>query len=293
MQKSSAETPTLEMSSRVRPSARAPLSAAGGGKKGARWAALVEESSDSEEERLTPDSRTAVLAEACVAAVVEVPAPTLRSLVEDPLYIAMSRGDVLWGDICMSEFGAVEVAAPAPVVPRAVREPVGEDVFWAQPWADRLEYNGGEHYDTRPLSDEEWADCMTWLYANGWYVWTEGRNGFSATPDTLPPRVWIPPRSAAPCCGAKKEKAVAPLSAPGSDSGRRRAAPRPIFCNGGEKCKEGCPYVHGDTIPVLNALCQFGDACGKRVVGVGATPCCRLHPDEGEWNASMVRHRPT
>jgi hypothetical protein len=274
------------MSSRVRSSGRFPVSAAGGGKKGARWAALVEESSDSEEE-------VAV----CVAAVVEVApvaAPTLRSLVEDPLYIAMSRGDVLWGDICMSEFGAVEVAAPAPVVPRTVREPVGEDVFWAQPWADRLEYNGGEHFDTTPLSDEEWADCMTWLYANGWYVWTEGRHGFSAVPDTLPPRVWIPPRSAAaaPCCShAKKE--VAPLSAPGSDVGRRRAPPRPIFCNGGEKCKEGCPYVHGDTIPVLNVLCQFGDACSKRVAAVGGTPCCRLHPDEGAWNASMVRRRPT
>jgi hypothetical protein len=284
----------------VRSSGRFPVSAAGGGKKGARWAALVEESSDSEEE-------------ACVAAVVEVEepvaAPTLRSLVgrltpdslaaalaEDPLYIAMSRGDVLWGDICMSEFGAVEVAeAPAPVVPRALpREPVSEDVFWAQPWADRLEMNGGDHYDTRTLSDEEWADCMTWLYANGWYIWEEGRQGFSAVPDTLPPRVWIPPRpaAAAPCCGGHK-KEVAPLSAPGSDTGRRRAAPRPIFCGGGERCKEGCPYVHGDTIPVINALCQFGDACSKRAAAVGGTPCCRLHPDEGEWNASMVRHRPT
>jgi hypothetical protein len=274
----------MSVRSSVRTQSAATLAAGGArsGKKGARWAALVEESSDSEVE---------VEVE---VKMVETPvaAPTLRSLVEDPLYIAMSRGDVLWGDICMSEFGAVEVAAPAPVRAAPVRQEVSEDVFWAQPWADRLEMNGGDHYDTRTLSDEEWADCMTWLYANGWYVWEEGRQGFSAVPDTLPPRVWIPPR-AAPCCGAKKEKAVVPLSAPGSDTGRRRAAPRPIFCNGGEKCKEGCPYVHGDTIPVLNALCQFGDACGKRVVGVGATPCCRLHPDEGEWNASMVRHRPT
>jgi hypothetical protein len=257
----------------VRSSGRTPL-VAGGGKKGARWAALVEESSDSEGEEVAE-------------------APVLRSLTDDPLYAAMSRGDVLWGDLCMREDGWVpELLGPR--APVAVVEPVGEDEFWTQPWADRLEMNGGDHYDTRTLSDEEWTDCMTWLYANGWYVWAEGRQGFSASPDTLPPRVWIPPRRevAAPCCGhAKKERA--PLSAPGSDAGRRRAAPRPIFCNGGEKCKEGCPYIHGDTIPVLNALCQFGDACGKRVVGLGATPCCRIHPDEGAWDASMVRCRPT
>ena len=289
MRKSSAETKLLEMSKMsVRSSGRFPVSAAGGGKKGARWAALVEESSDSEEEvveRLTPDSRTAVLAEPV----------TIRSLVEDPLYIAMSRGDVLWGDLCMREEGWVpEPLGPprAPVVAVEVDIEAAENAFWGQPWADRLEMNGGDHYDTRALSDEEWADCMTWLYANGWYIWAEGRQGFSAVPDTLPPRVWIPPRAAAaPCCGHKKE--VAPLSAPGSDAGRRRAAPRPIFCGGGEKCKEGCPYVHGDTIPVINALCQFGDACSKRVAAVGGTPCCRLHPDEGAWNASMVRRRPT
>ena len=272
----------------VRSSGRTPL-VAGGGKKGARWAALVEESSDSEGEV------TVVAVEAVTEPQADVEAPVLRSLMDDPLYAAMSRGDVLWGDLCMREEGWV----PEPMGPRApvapVVEPVGEDEFWSQPWADRLEMNGGDHYDTAGLSDEEWADCMTWLYANGWYVWTEGRQGFSASPDTLPPRVWIPPRAAAaaapPCCHHKKEKA--PLSAPGSDAGRRRAAPRPIFCNGGEKCKEGCPYVHGDTIPVLNALCQFGDACGKRIVSVGGTPCCRIHPDEGAWDASMVRNRPT
>jgi len=229
-------------------------------------------------ERLSPESRIAILA-------------------EDPLYIAMSRGDVLWGDLCLREAPWDEV----PSVYESVYAPVlvTEDVFWAQPWAVRLEMNGGEHYDTTALSDAEWSDCMTWLYANGWYVWAEGRQGFAAVPDTLPPRVWIPPRAAmdesSSCCGghSKKEKPVVPLSAPGSDTGRRRAAPRPIFCGGGERCKEGCPYVHGDTIPVLDVLCQFGDACSKRTVGVGATPCCRLHPDEGPWNASMVRHRPT
>lgn len=262
----------------VRSSGRAPL-VAGGGKKGVRWATLVEESDEE------------VAAEP-VAAVVEEEPPVLRSLTEDPLYIAMSRGDVLWGDLCMKEEGWV----PEPLAPRApvaavmeVGVDAAENAFWGQPWAERLEMNGGDHYDTRALSDEEWADCMTWLYANGWYIWAEGRSGISAVPDTLPPRVWIPPREA--CC--KKEKVVAPLSAPGSDAGRRRAAPRPIFCNGGEKCKEGCPYVHGATIPVQNSICQFGDACGKRVVALGGTPCSRLHPDEGEWKADMVRHRPT
>jgi hypothetical protein len=43
---------------------------------------------------------------------------------------------------------------------------------------------------------------------------------------------------------------------------------------------------------VQNALCNFGDACGKRLVGAGLTPCTRLHPDEGAWDACMVRRRP-
>jgi len=221
----------------VRSSGRAPLTA-GGGKKGVRWATLVEESDEE------------------VDVVVVEPKPiVLRSLVNDPLYVAMSRGDVLWGDLCMDDAAAV-VAAAAPVPVPVRQEPVPEDVFWGQPWAERLEMNGGDNYDARPLSDAEWAACMTWLYANGWYVWAEGRTGFSAIPDTLPPRVWVPPQRPA-CCGAHAKKEAVPMSAPGSDAGRRRAAPRPIFCNGGEKCKEGCPYVHGDTIPVQNAPCQF------------------------------------
>ena len=272
----------------VRSSVRTPLVAtlaAGGarsGKKGARWAALVESESEGEGE---------------VAVVEEEAAPVLRSLLDDPLYAAMSRGDVLWGDLCMRAEGWVpelrEAPAPAPAVVE-VDTDAAQNALWGQSWAERLEMNGGDHYDTSPLTDEEYADCMTWLYANGWYIWAEGRTGFSATPDSLPPRVWIPPHAAqkaAGCChGHKKE--VVPLSAPGSDAGRRRAAPRPIFCDGGAKSKEGCPYVHADTIPVQNAPCQFGDACSKRIAALGATPCTRLHPDEGEWNASMVRHRP-
>lgn len=271
------------MSSRVRSSGRKAPLVAGGGKKGVRWASLVEESSDSEVE---------------VVPVVQTEPRPLPSLADDPLFIAMSQEGVLWGDVCLGEeelkrnVEAFRALGPAVLVKK---EPVTEEVLWGQPWAARLEMHGGADYDTSRLTDAEWADCMTWLYANGWYIWAEGRQGFSAVPDTLPPRVWIPPRpTAAPCCQHKKEKAApGPLSAPGADTGRRRAPVRPIFCNGGDKCTEGCPYVHGDTIPVLNSLCQFGDSCSKRVVGVGATPCCRLHPDEGPWNASMVRRRPT
>ena len=277
------------MSSRVRSSGRtqsAATLAAGGarsGKKGIRWASLVEESSESEVE-VTPVVQTG-------------PRP-LPSLADDPLFIAMSQEGVLWGDVCLGEEELkrnVEAFRALGPVALAKKEPVPEEAIWAEPWAARLEMNGGADYDTSCLTDADWAVCMTWLYANGWYIWAESRQGFSAVPDTLPPRVWVPPRpaAAASCCQHKKEKvAPGPLSAPGTDTGRRRAPVRPIFCNGGDKCTEGCPYVHGDTIPVLNSLCQFGDSCSKRVVALGATPCCRLHPDEGPWNASMVRHRP-
>jgi hypothetical protein len=206
----------------------------------------------------------------------------------DPIYQALKRGDILWGDLFVEP-------APAPVpvpdgfqvagrrrAPAAAATPAPETTpmdLYCQPFASRLEQHTGSVYDTSEMSDRDWAACMTWLYANGWSVHGESRAGFQADPDTLPPRVWVSPAPPAPLCAA------------GSDTGRRRAAPRPIFCSGGPKCTDGCPYVHGDSIPVLNMPCQFGCGCGKRVVGVGATPCIRLHPDE-EWTPTMVRNRP-
>lgn len=205
----------------------------------------------------------------------------------DPIFQAMARGEILWGDLFVAP---PPPPAPAgfqvaglrrlPPVAKSAAAPAEPLDLYRQPFSTHLEQHMASVYDTSAMSDRDWEACMTWLYANGWNVSAETRQGFQAEPDTLPPRVWVAPAPQAPLCAA------------GSDSGRRRAAPRPIFCSGGPKCTEGCPYVHGDTIPVMREPCQFGCACGKRVVGVGSTPCIRLHPDE-EWTPTLVRHRPT
>lgn len=213
----------------------------------------------------------------------------------DPIFQALKRGDILWGDLFVAPppapppagFTPVGLRRFAPVARPAAAPAADADAeptttvldLLRQPFADRLEMHTASIYDTRDMSDRDWAACMTWLYANGWNVKGENRQGFQAEPDTLPPRVWVAPAAPAPLCAA------------GSDTGRRRAAPRPLFCSGGPKCTDGCPYVHGDTIPVLKEPCQFGCSCSKRSVAVGMTPCIRLHPDE-EWTPTLVRTRP-
>lgn len=69
------------------------------------------------------------------------------------------------------------------------------------------------------------------------------------------------------------------LSKPGTDIGMRDGAPVPRFCNLGTKCpKPGCRYVHGDTIPRINATCRFDGNCR----GEKRACCLHMHPSEGE-----------
>ena len=268
-------TTTIKMSAAVFP------------QRAARWAALYNEE---EAEAVTPPT----LAEICAA---------------DPVFQALQRGDLLWGDILLdqqpaADFSTVSKNGRARRCVRFVDEPpsaitaaladaataaAAEAALWAQPFAANLEARGGNWLDLTGLREADYEALMTWLYGNGWTLSAESRTAVYALPSDEPPRVWVPPsRFVAAAAAAAK-----PLSAPGTDAGRRRAAPRPIFCRAAGACQEpGCAYVHGDTIPVQNALCQFGDACSKRVVGPGATPCTRLHPDEGVWHAGMIRMRP-
>ena len=271
-------TTTIKMSAAVFP------------QRAARWAALYNEE---EAEAVTPPT----LAEICAA---------------DPIFQALQRGDLLWGDIILAEERPVPAAAdgfqkvskkgarrvhfvdePPSAMEIALADAAtaaaAEAALWAQPFARNLESRGGDWLDLTGLREADYEALMTWLYGNGWTLSAESRTTVHALPSDEPPRVWVPPsRFVAAAAAAAK-----PLSAPGPDAGRRRAAPRPIFCRAAGACQEhGCAYVHGDTIPVQNAPCQFGDACSKRVVGPGATPCTRLHPDEGDWHAGMVRHRP-
>jgi hypothetical protein len=251
-------------------------------------------------------------------------APNAPTKAAKPVKAEVTIADMLvsnipWGDLLADEEDFIPIDLAVVEVVRVwgpTAEADAEASLWAQPWAYNLELYCADNYDLRFLTDTEYQAMMTWLYQQGWAIEAEDRNGVEAYPDNQPPRVWIQPVAQRFNClhgpsdshghshSHAAPKPVVPLSAPGSDEGRRRAAPRPIFCDGGEKCKEGCPYVHGDTIPVTNpadinpatrqpyGLCQFGDSCGKRRAAVGRTPCSRLHPDEGAWNASMVRNRP-
>lgn len=289
----------------VRSSQKKPVRfAAGGAKPTTRWAALDDSSSESECEEKTVTKPTAVSPVRLMEVKMAGPKP-LPPLENDPLFVAMSRGDVLWGDICMD---IVDVKPTTPVAPVPVRALVTEDALWGQRWAARLEINGGDHYDCSALSDAEWTDCMTWLYAVGWHIWTEGRTGFAAVPDTLPPRMWVPPRPADShghkhghgCCHKEKEKekekvkVEAPLSAPGADAGRRKGVPVPRFCRAAATCTdEGCRYVHGDTIPRVNRPCGFGADCGASdPTGVKRSQCLYMHPGE-TWSDDLVICRPS
>ena len=81
-----------------------------------------------------------------------------------------------------------------------------------------------------------------------------------------------------------------PLSAPGSDVGKRNGCPVARFCKEGTACPTaGCRYVHGNTIPRINEDCKFGAGCGSGDAAKRAT-CLRMHPGE-TWTAELVIKR--
>jgi len=210
----------------------------------------------------------------------------------------MNRGDILWGDLFLLLDPQQEVRERAAHVQSTIQEEealgrleaAGEALLWAQPFARHLELSHPHApYDLRSMPDEDWRAFMIWVHGHGWNISNAmARDFVFAIPASKPASVWPPPRDFGPA----EVSVTIPRPAAAKKGPALKGAPRPIFCDGGEKCKEGCPYVHGDTIPVNPLTCQFGDACSKRHALQGRTPCTRLHPDEGEWNASMVRHRP-
>ena len=262
-----------------------PAAGGAGGYKGSKyWDVIFTEQDeiDSESDLDPSPSLTAVAKPTAPTA-----AELLSAFCSSPLMAALADGTTLWGDL----LEAVEPTVSRFQIPdaRSIQAATvaswdaQEEAFWVQPFAQPLEQRPGDWMDFSACSDEEWSAAMTWLYAHGWAIEAETRNSVRAFPADEPPRVWIPPSAAAANAPVVNRIPVSRTAKP--------AVYRPIFCAGGEKCKEGCPYEHGNTIKVLNQQCQFGATCSKRTVGVGATPCCRLHPDE-TWSADLVRHRP-
>lgn len=237
----------------------------------------------------------------------------------DPVHDAMLRMDVLWGDLLhvdtpqtTAEYAlrvlmwemekAKRSAALADAFHSALTAQEAE--FWAQPFAENMEMYRSDAYDTRQLSDEEYAACMTWLYDQGWAVEGEDRSGFQGRPSDLPPRVWVSQVQAQLVADGQSRFAAL---APDADTvvaavthhavpGRRAPQAKPKvtvqrFCRSVPCADPACRYVHGDTIPRLNAPCSFGEACGASdPTGQKRSQCLRMHPGE-TWTAELVIHR--
>jgi len=247
------------------------LPTAGGGKKSktiSAFAALAL-ASDSEEELATLR-------------------PTLATLNEnDPYRQAMSSGSS-WGDIALAEEGETPPMRLISPVEWAQRELADlaqqEETIWSQPFARALSVYYADSYDTRALTEDEYDACLTWLYEKGWSVESEDRNGVKATPDNLPPRVWIS-QSRFDCC-EKVSKVSVPLTVPQM----KKIGIVPRFCRTSACADAACRYVHADTIARINEPCNFGAACGASDAAKRAL-CIRMHPGE-TWSADMVVHRP-
>lgn len=275
---------------------------AGGGKKAARasFAVLAEDSDSDPEMGATPHSapRTEV----------KVPAASLaEALAADAQFAALSKMEILWGDLLFTPEDIAAAATrfralpePAPVVtpppsPAPVLdEEAAEEELWSQPFAENLSVYWADAFDTRGLTNTEFHSMLAWLYEKGWSVRFYDRNGIEALPDTLPPRRYIAVSFAETaaedpveehhhhgCCSGKKaaKEAKAPVTIP-------------RFCRAAEACEdEKCRYVHGDTIPRVNRPCGFGAECGASdPTGKKRSQCLYMHPGE-EWTADLVIRR--
>lgn len=283
---------------------------AGGGKKAVRagFAVLAVDSESSSDEEVTPTAPQCppqVGAGCSHAARIEVkvlsaaPVSLRNSLAVDAEYQALSRMDILWGDLMTTEADVAAMVeraralpAPAPVTPPAPFDAeAAEEELWSQPFAANLSVWWADTYDTRKLTNTEFHDMLSWLYERGWRVESHDRNGVQAFPDNLPSRRYIAvsfveaeaeAEGHGHCCGSKAAH-TARVKAP---------VVIPRFCRAGAECADtACRYVHGDTIPKTNKPCGFGAECGASdPTGKKRSQCIYIHPGE-EWNADLVIRR--
>lgn len=163
-------------------------------------------------------------------------------------------------------YEAVPVAEPV-AVEVEMDSADAEMEMWKQPFAAALSLKNEtiDLYDCRPMSDDDYAAFMTFLYAHGWIVSHEERRWVQTVPWNEPARVWVPPA----------EKAVVPR-----------------FCREAEECcTQDCRYVHGHTIPKVDRACGFGAKCGSSdPTGEKRALCIYMHPGE-KWTAESCVHR--
>jgi hypothetical protein len=234
---------------------------------------------------------------------------------------ALLESGRLWGDIMQELEGwKPEPVATVTVAARRANTPAD---FWEQWFMDAVEEVGpGDMYDTRDCTEEEWEAMILWLHENGWWIRNYCRELVEADPDDGPRRTWISPRQleewaadeaeqrriqqryqrkpakkSAGCCGGPlppvgpvvdETPAEAVVVAP---KVKKAPAPVPRFCREAAACtKEGCRYVHGNTIQRIDKPCGFGAECGKGDPAKRAL-CIYMHPGE-VWSADLVVVRP-
>jgi hypothetical protein len=312
-----------------------------GKKGGSRWAALADSDTetDTEEPRearhrahlavdaevSVPVAKTIPVAPVAVEVVKKVVAApvsaaeassTVASLFDDPLFAAMDRGEVFWGDLLSTCCADKPVAIPVTPAEDEDDEPLRslwanpsaplrakEEEIWQQPFSTDLEEYWPETYDTRAMSDADYHALMGWLYSKGWWVDSYDRAGVRCWTDNAPSRRWDsaamapegelhvrwadmeePKPKAKACCGGH-----GPRPAPA----KKGPVTIPRFCREAHACSAaGCRYVHGDTIPRLNESCAFGEGCGASdPTGVKRSQCLRMHPGE-TWTPELVIRRP-
>jgi len=176
---------------------------------------------------------------------------------------------------------AAEIAEVEAHNARLERMAEKEDDFYMQSFNAEMSEITSYRYNMADLSQEQYEECMTWLYANGWHVQEESRDFIHTWPDDLPPRVWVP--------AGERPEPVAPKK-------KVSGATVPRFCRdscGGVPCASAtCRYVHADTMPRLEKQCGFGAACGSSdPTGVKRSQCLYMHPGE-TWSADLVITRP-
>lgn len=198
---------------------------------------------------------------------------------------AMLAGKIHWGDLVYQKPASVAV------VPKPQQKP---KLFPIDPEAhinaflsisSRIREVTSDFYDLSALSDFEYESAIQWLRRDGWYISQQSATWIQAEPTEIPCTIVPPPYFDAP-----REPVISALSNFEYDSAtqkRRPMSPRktPQFCKHGSSCtSEGCPFVHGDTIPRVDRPCMAGKDCQRRKT------CIFMHP--GDAKGSVI-HRPT
>lgn len=216
------------------------------------------------------------------------PSQRLRALTaSDPYADAMSSGSS-WGDLEEPMVFGYTPTLEELDARKEMELRAQEESIWKQSWSERLATYYADTYDLRDLSEGEYEACMTWMYAQGWNIHEEDREGVKAYPDNLPPRVWIAPPSRFDWLGTPEQQTETCCNHGHQKKEKKEGkgkGPVPRFCRDQACADAGCRYVHGDTMPRLNEPCNFGAACAKRAL------CIRMHPGE-TWTADLVVHRP-